>query len=244
MSSWIVLCMTLERYIAVNYPFKKDVFCRPRNALTTIVVVFAVMSYSQIFRLIVIEKSETHSTCSSAEKYRKIYVAMHIYMYQLILQFMLPAVLILIMNMIILCKVRSLKESVSKHGTVHSVRAYSKRNKTTCMLLVISFTYLVTLLPLVLVSIILDISLQTNIALAKKLFRRLYNVSQILELVSEINYAINFFIYVISGAQFRRQLQRMCHRKRRRFTYIAASSPAQTERIYRRSLTKKPTSAI
>ncbi len=112
------------------------------------------------------------------------------------------------------------------------------------MLLVISFTYLVTLLPLVLVSIILDISLQTNIALAKKLFRRLYNVSQILELVSEINYAINFFIYVISGAQFRRQLQRMCHRKRRRFTYIAASSPAQTERIYRRSLTKKPTSAI
>lgn len=243
MSSWIVLCMTLERYIAVNFPFKKDVFCRPRNALTTIFVVFALLSYSQIFRLIVIEKSDEDNMCGASTKYRKIYIAMHIYLYQFVLQFMLPAVLILILNMVILWKVHSLKEDISKHGNVHSVRAYSKRNKTTCMLLIISFTYIVTLLPLVLVSITLDISAQTNKRLAIKLFRRLYSPSQILELISEVNYAINFFIYVISGQQFRQQLRRMCQKRRRRF-YIPASSPPQTERVYKKSLTKKPSSAI
>ncbi|ELU04589.1 hypothetical protein CAPTEDRAFT_127887, partial [Capitella teleta] len=36
MSSWLVLCMTLERFIAVNFPFKKDLFCKPRNAVTVI----------------------------------------------------------------------------------------------------------------------------------------------------------------------------------------------------------------
>ena len=241
MSSWIVLCMTLERYIAVNFPFKKDLFCKPRHALTTIFVVFAILSYSQIFRLIVIEKSD--GVCASADKYQKIYVAMHIYLYQLVLQFMLPAMLILILNMSILVKIRSLKDNVTKHGTAHSVRAYSKRNKTTCMLLIVSFTYVVTLLPLVLVSIILNISILHNKPLAVRIFRNVYNVSAILELISEINYAVNFFIYVISGAQFRQTLKVICQRSRRRH-YIAASSPAQTDRIFRRSLTKKPSSTI
>ena len=243
MSSWIVLCMTLERFIAVNFPFKKDLFCKPRNALTTIFVVFAIMSYSQIFRLIVIEKSEKHRACSSSERYQKIYVAMHIYLYQLVLQFMLPALLILILNMSILYKIRSLKDNVSKHGTAHSVRAYSKRNKTTCMLLIVSFTYIVTLLPLVIVSIMLDISILHNISLARKLFKSTYNVSMILELISELNYAANFFIYVVSGQQFRLQLKKTCEGSERH-RYIPASSPAQTDRIFRRSLTKKPSSTI
>ena len=237
MSSWIVLCMTLERYIAVNFPFKKDLFCKPRHALTTIFVVFAILSYSQIFRLIVIEKSK--GACVSADKYRKIYVAMHIYLYQLVLQFMLPALLILILNMSILFKIRSLKDNVSKHGTAHSVRAYSKRNKTTCMLLIVSFTYVVTLLPLVIVSIIVNIYILHNKAAAYRMFQKVYNVSEILELISELNYAVNFFIYVISGAQFRQQLKLICQRNRRHH-YIAASSPAQTDRVFRRSLTKKP----
>ena len=48
------------------------------------------------------------------------------------------------------------------------------------MLLVVSFSYIITVLPLVLVSIILEISLQTNRKLAAELFFKLYNVSNIL----------------------------------------------------------------
>ncbi len=94
MSSWLVLCMTLERFIAVKYPFKKETFCKPRNAVTVILVVFAIMSYSQIFRLIIIEAADRH--CTPPERYLDIYMALHIYMYQLVLQFMLPAILILV----------------------------------------------------------------------------------------------------------------------------------------------------
>jgi hypothetical protein len=47
------------------------------------------------------------------------------------------------------------------------------------------------------------------------------------ELVSEINYAINFYIYVLSGAQFRYALRHICSR---RYSFI--SSPAQTEKVF------------
>ena len=109
--------MTLERFIAVNFPFKKDLFCKPRNAITTIFVVFAVLSYSQIFRLIVIEKTNGGNSCGSAEKYLKIFVAMHVYVSQLVLQFLLPALLIMVLNLIILYKIHSMKANISQHGT-------------------------------------------------------------------------------------------------------------------------------
>ena len=235
MSSWIVLCMTLERFIAVNYPFKKDLFCRPRNAVTVILVVFAVMSYSQIFRLIIMEKSDNQKLCTAPNRYLHIYVAMHIYMYQLILQFMLPALLVLICNLSILYKIRRLRYTVSKHGNTHAMRAYSKRNKTTCMLLTVSFTYVVTLFPLVLVSLLMHVSVIVNKPLATFLFFQFRNIKDLLELISELNYGVNFYIYVMSGAQFRYELR---HLLSRHYSYIS-SGGGGSEKVFqfRKSLT-------
>ena len=47
-SSWLILCMTLERFVAVAFPLKKELFCRQRNALVVIIVVISVMAYSQV----------------------------------------------------------------------------------------------------------------------------------------------------------------------------------------------------
>lgn len=218
MSSWIVLCMTMERFIAVNYPFKKEFFCKPRNAVTIILVVFAFISYSQIFRLIVIEKSKTDLSCVSAEKYRHIYVAMHVYMYQLVLQFFFPALLILICNLSVLSKIRRMRQMVAKQGDTHSRHAYAKRSKTTFMLLAISFTFVLALFPSVFVSLLMHILVYTNAALAQTLIYQLFNVKDLLELISEVNYAINFYIYVLSGAQFRYELRNVIMR---RYTFIS-----------------------
>ena len=88
-SSWLVLSMTMEQYIAVVFLFKKDRYCRPGHAMVIIFVLFALISYTQVFRFIVIEKD--HGMCTAPQHYLHIYIAMHIYMYQLVLQFMLHA---------------------------------------------------------------------------------------------------------------------------------------------------------
>ena len=75
----------------------------------------------------------------------------------------------------------------------------------------------------------------------------------IAELLSEVNYGLNFFIYVISGEQFRIQLSKMFRIRLRRRASYTASGPAQsergykktlTDRIYRKSLTKKPSTLL
>ena len=216
MSTWLVLCITLERFVAVFFPFKKVTLCKPRRALTVILSLFAFMSYSQIFRLIVIEK--TGPVCSSAKKYLKIYIAMHIYLYQLVLLFSLPAVIILVCNMMILCKIMKLRRDVLKQGSQHAIRIYAKRHKTTCMLLVVSFCYMVTIFPLLLISIIVHIvgSIYSR-SQFMSLYFRLNKVLPFFEFLSECNYGVNFFIYVLSGQSFRYELKRICLRK---YTYI------------------------
>ena len=218
MSSWIVLCMTMERFIAVNYPFKKEFFCKPRNAVTIILVVFAFISYSQIFRLIVIEKDSKGLACKASSGYTQIYVAMHIYLYQLVLLFFFPALLILICNLSVLYKIRQMRLSVAKQGDAHSRHAYAKRSKTTFMLLAISFTYVLTLFPAVFVSLLMHILVYTDPNLARVLFYKLDNIKHLLEFISEMNYAVNFYIYVMSGAQFRYELRNVLTR---RYTFIS-----------------------
>ena len=205
MSSWLVLCMTLERFIAVVFPFQRDTFCKPRSAVIIIIIVFAILSYSQIFRLVIVEKGEY--SCTAPEKYLHIYVAMHIYMYQLVMQFLLPAMLIMIFNVTILYKIRMLRRQVTQHGTVHNYTQFQKGAKTTCMLLIVSFTYVVTVLPLVILSMTIHVAMKVDPTAARFMIFSLNDLRFVLEFISEINYGANFYIYIMSGTQFRYQLR-------------------------------------
>ena len=233
MSSWLVLCVTMERFIAVKFPFKKDTLCKPRSAVIAILVLFALMSYSQIFRLIVIERLDRGSgaECAAPDRYLSIYVIMHIYMYQLGLHFMLPAVIILVCNLSILCKIRSLRTELAQHGTSHNYQAhnYSKRHKTTAMLLFVSFTYIVTLLPQVLISVVVHLAYLVNADRAGEIFFGLNDARQFFELLSELNYGINFFIYVMSGAHFRYELRYLCSRP---YQFLSSSRSPYAEKVY------------
>ena len=216
MSSWLVLCMTFERYIAVVFPFKKDTLCRPKNAVAIILLVFIIMSFTQIFRLVIIEKDFENGICTPAENHLHVYIAMHIYMYQLVLQFMLPALLIFICNITILYKIRRLRHDVRRNGGdrhQNNQNRHQNHNKTTGMLLIVSFTYIVTLLPLVLLSLIMHVAMAHNPMLARYLVFKLNDVRYLFELLSEVNYGVNFYIYVLSGAQFRYQIRYICSQK-------------------------------
>lgn len=129
-------------------------------------------------------------------------MAIHIYTYQLVLQFML------LCNVTILFKIRRMRAHVTSSGTAHNYTPH--KSKTTCMLLIVSFTYIVTLLPMVLLSMIIHVSMRTNPSLARFMLHYFNDIRYVLELISEINYGANFYIYVMSGAQFRCQLGHIC----------------------------------
>lgn len=102
------------------------------------------------------------------------------------------------------------------------------RHKTTCMLLIVSFTYIITFLPLVIISIVVHVTITLDPESAPSVYMRLKEPSKVFELFSEINYAANFYIYVLSGTQFRYTMLRLksCSHS------LFATSPPPTERIF------------
>ena len=218
MSSWLVLSIALERFISVNYPFKKDKMCTPRRSPAIIIGLFTFLSYTQIFRLILVGKYE--KDCMAQEKnILQIYVALHVYVYQLVLQFLIPVLVITVCNFVILHRIKQLRYSVNKHGTVHSKQVVARKHKTTCMLLFVTFAYLFTFMPFVLISLVLHIAMLTHPEAAKKMMSDAKYVSPFLDVLQELNYATNFFIYVYSEEHFRVTLRRMWFKKRRSYCY-------------------------
>lgn len=82
-------------------------------------------------------------------------------------------------------------------------------HRTTAMLLVVSFSYVGCLLPLVLLSVVMHVAVLTDRQLAQQLYVALDDCHRVFEFISELNYAANFYIYVMSAAEFRRALRRV-----------------------------------
>ena len=234
MSTWLVLFVTIERFIAVRYPFKKDLLCRPRGVIIAILVVFSAMSYSQIYRLIMIESYK--GMCVASDRYRKVYLALYIYGYQGVM-FLLPALLILIFNILIIVSIRRLSSIEQSGCAFESNPRYAENkerrvklyNKTTVVLLLISFMHLLTQLPHLILSLFILGHSMIDARRAMYWIGKLKGLGSVLECFSETNYASNFYIYVLSGTKFRSALRHMWARQSRT---TRQTRPVKTERAF------------
>lgn len=209
MSSWLIVFMALERVVVIYYPFRKPLLCSQRGALSIIIALFVVVCYTQIFRFIMIEHSGGH--CGAKTEYLMIFATLHTYFYQLCLAFTLPVTIVFASNMMVLYKIRMVQKDATDETTQTTrLRRFARRrHKTTYMLLAISFTYIFTMLPLMIVSGIAIIAIHSQYHDAHALLARLSPFKDLFELISLINYGINFFIYIMSGRSFRFELKRI-----------------------------------
>ncbi|XP_050401949.1 FMRFamide peptide receptor frpr-18 [Patella vulgata] len=214
MSSWIIVCMAQERLLVVYMPFKKHAFTTQRGAILIILSLFIVMSYTQVFRLVMV--TNNNSQCESIPELYTIYTALHVYFYQFCLIFTLPVIIVFVCNIMVLCKIHHVRKAMQDENSFSTrlTRKSNTRHKTTIMLLAISFTYIFTLLPLVFLSFVLIIAYKVYGAAAASLVIRATPWKDLLVVVSQINYGINFFIYVLSGKKFRVELRRVFNKER------------------------------
>ncbi len=73
----------------------------------------------QVFRLVFVQKSTENGRglCGTSANQTHVYVTMHIYLYQFVLQFMLPATVIFVCNIVILYRIYRVR-----YGTNHYLR--------------------------------------------------------------------------------------------------------------------------
>ncbi|XP_033725804.1 FMRFamide receptor-like [Pecten maximus] len=225
MSSWLIVCMAAERVVAVCRPFKKSVLRTQTGAVAIIFSLFVILSYTQVFRFIMI--GSYMNTCQAMQSFIQLYVNLHIYLYQFTLIFILPFLLVLIFNTMVLYQIYRVRREASSDSRS---RVVARTHKTTFMLLAISIIYIITMLPLVIISICTHIALHSGkpILEVQMILISIQPWNDLLSVVSFVNYGINFFIYVVSGQSFRFELRRMIFSKER---HISTSGTRTREEV-------------
>lgn len=226
MSSWLIVMMALERLIAVSMPFRKVVIRTQTGAVVTIIIMFVAICLSQSFRLVMVEYSNNFY-CSASDFYLHLYTNLHIYFYQWTLTFILPVLLVLGCNGMVVFQIFKIKREIRKEDKKNrQYRTVRERHRTTYTLLIVSFTFLGTLLPLLTMTLALDILMKVKGAAAYSTYTKLSPYLDIAVTISLVNYAVNFFIYILSGKSFRFELRKVFRRQ----TFVTRSFTGRSTR--------------
>ena len=240
MSSWLVVCFTLDRYIAVNHPLQKSRLCTERRAKLFILGVLLFSLVSNIYQLVYIEKLDraSHNKCHAPKSKRVQFFAIDYFLFSFLLRFFIPFVIICIFNGRIIFhiqRMRNMRQDIRKSWspsissgntqaaqtsssigttltTSNTVSAAKRSNQAITTLYTVCLVFIITLSPTAIITAIQFIQYHTERSV--ELLCNLMIAESPLQMVRLSNYAINFIIYGFTGRQFRRELFRLLKRRR------------------------------
>ncbi|XP_067650870.1 FMRFamide receptor-like [Haliotis asinina] len=222
-SVWLIMAVTVERFIVVCYPFKATEMCNVPRARWVIFVLICLMFAINLHFLWTVELIETPvdgkniANCDAVDNHTVLVDEVWPWVDGIIYSF-LPFVTILILNILII------RQVLNARGSRERMRSMTERRKLeggkkqpgegstklTVMLLTVSFNFLITTLPMNVSMIVLAFRGDNNDMHETVQFNLAKTVT---ELLMYVNHSINFFLYCATGQKFRQQvLQLICHK--------------------------------
>ena len=203
-SSWMVVALTAERTYCAFFPVNSKIVCRPKIGLAVvgiIVSVLAVLDSHLLYGMQLLE-IENVTACSFADnRYMDFFFDAFVWI-DFLVYFFIPIAIILIGNSATVVKVYKSSKVIMTTGS----QIRRRRN-----LHILFITLLISCAFVVLVSpFSLFFALKNYVFNDVEAFYSSSNTEQIVETVVYIlvfvNSAINFFLYILSGSRFRRNL--------------------------------------
>lgn len=212
-SVWLVVAMTVERFIAIHFPLKAAQMATPSRArrVTLLLLVVFVAINSHMFWTVTIDDREY---CIPKENYEEFHDKVMPWLDAFIYSFV-PFVVLLTLNILIIYDNR--KATLRRR----SMRSQNRSNRTdsrqqfhqrlTAMLLSVSFSFLVCTSPKVIFISIRESAFQfiVNGKVNYQGYASYLMASRISDFFLYLNHSINFFLYSIHGQRFRRELKKM-----------------------------------
>ena len=202
-SSWLVVAISLERTISTKIPHHVVRFSSQKFGIKTISIIVAVSFILNIHTLFGLT-GETYGSELFCYTVPGPFALLQRYLQPLIyalLYSMAPGTMIIFCNIVM---IKAVFASAKIRGPVSGPAA--KRNRDLLIIAVlVSMTFIILTSPLPLFLIISGISNSRDFTVVE------IQIYDITSLMSYINNAINFFLYVISGSRFRNQLKEMLH---------------------------------
>ena len=210
-SAYFTVAFTVQRLFAVVQPFRVSLvlsWSRSRSlALFTVVVACLIYSYL-LFTVGIVD-----SRCFSLERWHRLNSLMDVL--DSILVFLIPYVLIITMNTFILLSLRRMRPGHDDplfHPSleINRIRELTRRcasRKMTQLLLTVSTSYLIICGPYA--SVHAWRLLKQHEPHIDKLLRQW---EYYFHLIYHLSFAMNFYIYIVFGSRFRRELKRVLYK--------------------------------
>ena len=216
LSNWILVAMTLERFIAIWFPFKVKTFCNKRNSITSLIVMFVFFVLANLQFVFTFEEVSDPPflkfDCRPKQEHAK-FVQYVWYWIDGALYAFVPIVLIIVFNGLIIYAVRKSGRH-QRELTNRSINMSEKllqQRQVTVMLLTISLVCVILVLPNCIFFIV-----KTYWSWRETMHdtAQYYLVYQTVFVLSDLNHAVNFYLYMLRGRKFRQKFaQIICCRK-------------------------------
>ena len=215
-SSWTLVCITIERFLKTRDPFRNHCLNVSRILKCTYLVVI-LLSIGLDTPLIVtngLVLTENGLVCNNTSEEYYIYEEKYFVYLDLIWLSLLPFIVMLIMNIFV---GRTIRNSIRRRQQFipdehYRVRHGRTNKRLTRMLFWTSVYFLITTLPIS-IHYIVDTYLSTTSTPSKQTKAGLFLSRAILYPLQFSNYSVNLYIYIKIKPSFRRFLPGCCHKQ-------------------------------
>ncbi|CAF0993856.1 unnamed protein product, partial [Didymodactylos carnosus] len=152
--------------------------------------------------------SGTTCRCKTLPAYAKIDIVMTIYVWRLVLMLLVPSSIIISVNILIMNQLYSESSLVDHKTRTNQRKKLILLYKISKMLVIVSSVYLVLHVPGSLLEVLKFIFVHALQICNSKLRYYIYITHDIFDLLTNFNYGINFYLYIISGKHIRLELLR------------------------------------
>lgn len=232
-SVWLIVTVTIERCIAVMFPLRAPTLCNVRNARVAILSIISVFVAVNCHFLWSVELhyykynsvliTKCHATTAFTYLVDEIWPWVDAAIYSFV-----PFLIITLLNSFIIKHIVSarhvrnmLRQQSSLSHRNASLHPNQKQNEAskriTITLLAVSFTFLITTLPMNLV-LIYTSSVDTIDQDDDATFAKRQLIGSVAEMLMYVNHSVNFILYCMTGKKFRDQFKALacwCHKSQR-----------------------------
>lgn len=207
-SVWLIVAVSVERYTVVCHPFSAGSLCsadRAKKLATVLMAVFFLLNSHFLWTVEIVYYSLDRARIPECSISYRIIKAVWPWVDALVYS-IVPFFVIILFNTLIIRHVMIARGKRDSLQNRYQQRRPSQEGSTrlTLMLLTVSFTFLLTTLPMTIVSICAQFGNPKPDELARVANFKLMRTTT--ELLMYANHSINFFLYCATGQKFRHQL--------------------------------------
>ena len=206
LSAWLVVAVTVERFIVVWFPLKATSICSTTRAKLTIVGITLTLFLLNVHLFwtaeLVTEPMTKAKMCAMLRDYDVLYKEVVPWLHLTVYSF-IPFVTLLFFNIMIIVSLIKHRRIVATQMTKDDQRTQYHHRKLAITLLCISFVWIITTTPSALYTV-LHLKPKTDDERAMFVL-----VKSICYIIMYINHSINFLLYCITGRNFRCKFSRL-----------------------------------